>query len=120
MAGAVLQMPATCPAPYTKYTNGMDESKGEYECVKSAATCPDAYDSHRNDANGELTCTLKQIPPAPTGWAPGAGGGNLVYTSIPQPMVNCPKATPTWQWGTTYWKESWNRMGCRANLKPAY
>lgn len=119
MGGGIPQM-TTCPAPYNKDTSGFDVKKGEFECIKTAATCPDAYDSQRNDMTGQLTCTLKQMPAAPLGWAPGMGGGKLVYESIPQPMINCPKSTPDWQWGTTYWKESWNRMGCRANLKPAY
>jgi hypothetical protein len=119
ISGGMPQMGANCPAPYEKSTAGFDVSKGEFQCVKSAATCPDAYDSQRNDMTGQLTCTLKQVPAAPLGWAPGVGGGKLVYDSIPQPMINCPKSTPTWQWGTAYFKESWNRMGCRANLKPA-
>ncbi len=118
MASAVMQMAPTCPAPYMMSTQGFDTSKGEFECIKTAATCPDAYDSIRNDATGQLQCKLKQIPPAPPGWAPGTGGGALVYESIPQPMIACPKSTPTWQWGTFYWKDSWNRMGCRANFAP--
>lgn len=117
--GGGIQMDTVCPAPYHKDTSGWDVKKGESECIKTAATCPDAYDSHRNDQTGQLTCTLKQIPGAPQGWAPGTGGGTLVFESLPQPMVFCPKSTPDWKWGTVYWKDSWNRMGCRANLKPA-
>ena len=119
VGGGVMQM-AACPAPYNKDTSGFDVKKGEFECIKTAATCPDGYDSQRNDMNGQLTCTPKQLPGAPVGWTLGSGNGKIVYDSIPQPLINCPKSTPDWQWGTTYWKESWNRMGCRANLKPAY
>jgi hypothetical protein len=118
-----LQMASVCPAPYNKDTGGFDVKKGEFECIKTAATCPDGYDSQRNDVTGQLTCTPKQIPGAPQGWVLQQAlstTGKYVYDSYPQPMINCPKSTPDWQWGTTYWKEGWNRMGCRANLKPAY
>lgn len=121
LLGATTMSDATvCPTPYSKYTSGMDVSKGESICVKSDATCPDAYTSARNEQNGQLTCTPKVSVASPNGWTPGSGTGVLVFNSIPQPMVKCPKTTPDWQWGTTYFKESWNRMGCRANLKPAY
>jgi hypothetical protein len=109
-----------CPPPYAKYTQGVDVSKGEAYCVKSDATCPDGYTSSRNQQTGQLACTPKVAAAAPDGWSHGAGNGVLVFNSIPQPMVKCPKATPDWQWGTTYFKESWNRMGCQANNKPAY
>ena len=109
-----------CPAPYVKTTNGMDASKGESLCIKSAAICPDGYSGNTNDQNGQQTCTQKVDTTPPLGWKTGVGSGILVFNSIPQPMVKCPKATKDWQWGTKYYKESWNRMGCIANLKPAY
>lgn len=109
-----------CPAPYTKSTQGYDVSKGESQCIKTAGTCADGYVSQRNDQNGQLTCTPAAALAAPPGWSPAAGQGVYVFNSIPQPMVKCPKATKDWQWGTHYFKESWNRMGCIANLKPAY
>lgn len=109
-----------CPAPYTKSTAGYDVSKGESQCIKSAGTCADGYVSQRNDQNGQLTCTPNAALQAPVGWTAGSGHGIYVFNSIPQPMVKCPKATKDWQWGTHYFTESWNRMGCIANLKPAY
>ena len=109
-----------CPAPYSKFTSGMDASKGESLCVKSAGTCADGYVSQRNDLNGQLTCIPNTPVPAPLGWSAGPGHGVYVFNSIPQPIVKCPKATKDWQWGTRYYTESWNRMGCIANLKPAY
>ena len=119
--GAITMSEAmTCPTPYTKYTQGVDVSKGEAYCVKSDATCPDGYANNRNQQTGQLTCTPKVPVASPDGWTHGSGNGELSFNSIPQPMVKCPKSTPDWQWGTTYYKESWNRMGCRANLKPAY
>ncbi|MFS2033500.1 hypothetical protein ACEN8I_05680 [Polaromonas sp. CT11-55] len=110
----------TCPTPYTKYTQGVDVSKGEAYCVKTDATCPDTYASNRNPQNGQLTCTPKVPVAAPDGWTHGSGNGELIFNSISQPLVKCPKSTPDWQWGTTYYKEGWNRMGCRANMKPAF
>jgi hypothetical protein len=68
-----------------------------------------------DDATGKAACKTNQSPP---GWT--INDGTLTYNSIPQPMVPCPSSTPDWKWGTKYWKESWNRMGCVANLKPAY
>jgi hypothetical protein len=119
--GAITMSEAmTCPTPYSKYTQGVDVSKGEAYCVKSDATCPEGYANNRNPQTGQLTCTPKVPVAAPDGWTHGSGNGELSFNSIPQPMVKCPKSTPDWQWGTTYYKESWNRMGCRANLKPAY
>jgi hypothetical protein len=122
LSAGIAQMPV-CPAPYVKDTGGFDVKKGEFECIKTAATCADGYISHRNDATGRLTCTPKQIPATPQGWvlqSTASTEGSYVFDSIPQPMINCPKSTPDWQWGTAYWKDGWNRMGCRANLKPAY
>jgi hypothetical protein len=119
--GGITMSPAmNCPSPYTRYTQGVDVSKGEAYCVKSDGTCPEGYTSGRNQQTGQLTCTPKTPVDAPDGWTHGGGNGVLVFNSIPQPLVNCPKSTPDWQWGTTYFKESWNRMGCRANLKPAF
>lgn len=109
-----------CPAPYMKYTQGLNVAKGEALCAKSAATCPEGYNGKTNDQTGQLTCTPKNDPASPLGWTLGSASGVLIFNSIPQPMVYCPKATPDWQWGTTYYKESWNRMGCTANIKPAY
>jgi hypothetical protein len=120
MGAITLSEAMTCPTPYTRYTQGVDVSKGEAYCVKSDATCPEGYASNRNQQTGQLTCTPKVPVAAPDGWTHGSGNGELSFNSIPQPMVKCPKSTPDWQWGTTYYKESWNRMGCRANLKPAY
>jgi hypothetical protein len=112
----------TCPSPYTRHTEGMDAAKGEALCIKSDATCLGDYISNRNQQTGQLTCVPKVPVGAPDGWTHASGDGNgvLVFNSIPQPTVKCPKSTSDWQWGTTYYKESWNRMGCRANLKPAY
>ncbi len=107
---------ASCPAPYVMSTQGFDTKKGEYQCIKTDATCPDGFNSATNEQTGQLTCTPKQTP---QGWSQGAGGGKLVYDSAPQPNVYCPSSTPDWKWGTKYFKESWNRMGCIANLKPA-
>lgn len=119
--GAITMSEAmTCPTPYTRYTQGVDVSKGEAYCVKTDATCPEDYSNNRNPQTGQLTCTPKVPVAAPDGWTHGSGNGVLVFNSIPQPMVKCPKSTPDWQWGTTYFKEGWNRMGCRANLKPAF
>jgi hypothetical protein len=109
-----------CPAPYTKSTQGLNVAKGEALCIKSAATCPEGYNGKTNDQTGQLTCTPKNDPQSPLGWTLGSASGVLIFNSIPQPMVFCPKSTPDWQWGTTYYKESWNRMGCTANIKPAY
>lgn len=120
LGSMVMSDTTTCPAPYTKYSQGVDASKGESYCVKSDATCPEGYSSNRNQQNGQLTCTPKAAVPAPDGWSPGFGTGVLVFNSVPQPLVKCPKSTPDWQWGTTYYKEGWNKMGCRANIKPAY
>ncbi len=119
MAAATMQLAPTCPAPYTMSTAGFDTSKGEFECIKTAATCPDGYTTQNNNSTGQVQCTLKPVPPPPLGWSLNSGGGAIVYDSIPQPMIACPKSTPSWQWGTAYWKDSWNRMGCRANFKPA-
>jgi hypothetical protein len=120
MGAMTMSEAMTCPTPYTKYTQGVDVSKGEAYCVKPDATCPEAYTSNRNPQTGQLTCTPKVPVASPEGWTHGAGNGEQSFNSIPQPMVKCPTATPAWQWGTTYYKESWNRMGCRANLKPAF
>jgi len=67
-----------------------------------------------------LCLSQQNLLAVPLGWSPAAGHGVYTFNSIPQPMVKCPKATKDWQWGTRYFKESWNRMGCVANLKPAY
>ena len=120
MTGIVMMVDETiCPAPYVKNTQGMDVSKGESQCIKTDATCADGYTNNRNQQTGQLTCTPKVMPAAPLGWKQGTGYGSVVYDSIPQPLVKCPKATQDWKWGTSYFKESWNRMGCLANQKIA-
>ena len=120
MAGIVMMTDETiCPVPYVKNTQGMDVAKGESQCIKTDATCADGYTNSRNQQTGQLTCTPKVIPDAPSGWKHGTGNGSVVYDSIPQPLVKCPKATQDWKWGTSYFKESWNRMGCLANQKIA-
>lgn len=120
MAGIVVMSEETiCPAPYVKHTLGMDVAKGESQCIKTDATCADGYSNNRNQQTGQLTCTPKAVPDAPLGWKQGTGNGSVVYDSIPQPPVKCPKATQDWKWGTSYFKEGWNRMGCMANPKIA-
>jgi len=120
MAGITAMSDETiCPAPYVKYTQGLDVAKGESQCIKSDATCTDGYTNNRNQQTGQLTCTPKLIPESPLGWKQGAGNGAVVYDSVPQPPVKCPKATQDWKWGTSYFKEGWNRMGCMANPKIA-
>jgi hypothetical protein len=115
-----------CPAPYTKSAAGMDVSKGESQCIKTEANCGNpGFVSQSNAQTGQLTCLpsshLAQhgasVPLGPTGWSGGRVGDShvYVYNSNPQPVVNCPKSTPDWKSGSSYFKESWNRMGCRAN-----
>jgi hypothetical protein len=71
-----------------------------------------------NDQSGKLVCTPKITAQCPEGWSGGAVDGKLVCNSNLQPHVSCP-ATPDWKWGTSYYKDSWNKMGCSANIKPA-
>ena len=93
----IMPFTASCPAPYLYHTDNSDGGKGEYYCKKAEPTCPAGWTGSVDKVTGTLTCT-----------------------SLPQPDIACQKSTPTWQWGAKYYKEGWNRMGCIANLKPAY
>jgi hypothetical protein len=108
-----------CPAPYQQFNSGVDASKGEYYCIKSAG-CPQGFSGQLDQQTGVMTCSPVITTACPTGWSGGAVDGKLVCRPMPQPVVGCPKQTPAWQWGTTYYTTSWNKMGCAANVKPAY
>ena len=113
--------PHLCPAPYEKFevpiTDGI--AKGEYFCKKKPAPCPANFYGSVDTSNGELTCHPDVVPSPPISWSKGKLTGTIVFESNPQPLINCP-TSPDWQWGTVYYKDSWNKMGCMARLKPAY
>jgi len=115
-----LDFTGICPSPYEKLTQGIDTSKGEYYCLKANVGCPAGFTGAMDSVTGKLSCTPVITAQCPVGWSGGAVDGKLVCNSIPQPLVACPKNTKDWQWGTSYAKNSWNRMGCFANLKPAF
>jgi hypothetical protein len=82
--------------------------------------CPDGFTGGMDQQTGKLTCTPVIVAQCPFGWDGGPVDGKLVCNSKPQPHVACPKSTPDWQWGASYYKDGWNTMGCSANAKPAY
>lgn len=114
----IFMMEMNCPNPYHKYTQGVNQSKGEYYCVKQNVSCPAGFTGSMDSQTGKLVCTPQITATCPEGWTGGVVDGKLVCNSIPQPNIPCPKATPDWKWGTAYYKESWNKMGCNANLEP--
>lgn len=91
---ATIPFTASCPAPYFYHTDGSDGGKGEYYCKKAEPTCPTGWAGSVDKATGTLTCT-----------------------SIPQPTIPCQKSTPTWKWGAIYYKEGWDKMGCKAGIQ---
>ncbi len=89
----VVPFTASCPAPYLYHTDNSDGGKGEFYCKKYEPTCPAGWTGSVDKATGTLTCN-----------------------STPQPNIACPKSTPTWASGASYYKESWDKMGCKANV----
>jgi hypothetical protein len=112
---------AACPAPYVLSNDGVDIAKGERTCQKSQppSHCPDTSDRSWNAKTGQILCLPKTEPAAPLGWTHRKFSGAVVFDSNPQPQIQCPKSTPDWQWGSAYFKQSWDRMGCKANSKPS-
>jgi hypothetical protein len=107
--------PLNCPAGYEKTFD--NPSKGEIKCRKLPVACPTGFDGSVDANTGNLDCVPKPAS-CPQGWSGGMQGGVLKCVSAPQPNLSCPKSTPQWQWGTSYYKEGWRIMGCSANLEP--
>ena len=120
------QLPTSCPPPYKiAYGKGTGSSPTDFEkgaatCTKSAPECPAGFSTIFNAANGHLQCTPIITATCPLGWTGVVTDKNKLFcTSIPQPLVSCP-TTDMWEWGNSYFTESWNLMGCFSNNKPAY
>jgi len=117
--------PTVCPDPYKiKYGKGTgpsptDFEKGEATCTKPAPECPAGFTAEFDTQTAVLQCTPIITATCPPGWTGGAYKSKLICTSIKQPHVSCP-TSDKWEWGTKYFTESWNIMGCYANNKPAY
>ena len=103
-----------CPAPYYKVANNpdVDASKGESLCKKNQAFCSSDYVGSTNHQTGSLTCTPKAEIVPPLDWKNATANGVVVYDSIQQPEVKCPKSTPTSPWATVFYRTSWDQMGC--------
>lgn len=115
--------PMVCPGGYDYYPGGdvgtpTDKEKGVAFCVKKKPACPDHFFPNFSEATGDLICTPNIQAACPDGWTGGVVDGKLVCKSKPQPFVLCP-TTEKWQWGTKYYKENWNKMGCYENGKVA-
>jgi hypothetical protein len=111
-----------CPDGYTKdaSTSSEDVKKGALRCVKNAVSCPQGWVGTMEPSTGALTCTVANPPTCPAGWHGNAQTGKLVCNPVTPAKLNCPANTPDWQWGTKYYSENWNVVGCNPNLKPAY
>jgi hypothetical protein len=122
VAIAILTPPAACPAPYVKRVDGVDQARGEYYCERTAPTCPAGGIPQvlvrGNQARFSCVTNLA-LANCPDGWTGAKAKGTLTCDSISQPKIVCPTSA-AWQWGATYYTESWNKMGCRANPKPAF
>lgn len=117
--------PTVCPDPYKiKYGKGTGSSptdfeKGEATCTKPAPECPAGFTAEFSTQTAILQCTPIITATCPPGWTGGAYNHKLICSSVKQPPVSCP-TTDKWEWGTKYFTESWNIMGCYANNKLAY
>lgn len=112
--------PHICPAPYEKFEVPISDgiAKGEFFCKKKPAPCPSGFYGSVDLTNGDLTCHPEVSPKPPLSWSNGKLTGIVIFTSTPQPMISCP-TSPEWQWGTAYYTQSWNIMGCKPRSKPA-
>ncbi len=120
-ANIQFQMPGVCPpAPYHKIPENSDDATGKLRCIQPNPSCPEGWKQGAFDSNiGRLTCVPAVEPKCPAGFSGGMQNGSLVCTAhMPQPKIACPKATPANKWGTTYYAESWNVVGCSVNLEP--
>ncbi|MBL8515815.1 MAG: hypothetical protein JNM76_02505 [Betaproteobacteria bacterium] len=122
-----------CPTGYEK--KGGNSEKGEIKCVKVQGQCPEDYklwyvvgDGGASAlpslfSPGTMVCVRKPgNPECPPGYQGGKDSKeeNLVYCAPdPQPTLPCPTATPQWKWGSMYFKQGWQVMGCTANVEPA-
>jgi hypothetical protein len=111
-----------CPFGYEKQNSGTaeDMKKGLVKCVKPVANCPQGWEGSTNINTGVLTCLQKVLPSCPNGWQGGVQSGKLICNPNPPAKMICPTSTPDWQWGTSYFSQGWNLVGCTPNVKPAY
>lgn len=122
MAPAGQTVTVACPNGYERQYSGSaeDMKKGLVKCVKQPANCPAGWEGSTDINTGVLACVQKNLPSCPFGWQGGVQNGKLVCNPNPPVKMNCPASTPDWQWGTSYFSQGWNLIGCTPNVKPAY
>ena len=87
-------------------------------CTPIPKPCPEGFTGEINKQTNVLTCSPIIVAECPAGWKRSIQNNRLVCDSIPQPTVSCP-TNDQWAWGNTYFKDSWNKMGCQPNSKTA-
>ena len=111
-----------CPAdPWHKIVQNSNDETGKLRCIRTNPSCPAGWKKLAyNDQTGAITCVPEVAGACPMGWKGGmnASTGVLACEPDPTPVIACAKSTPKNQWGTTYYKESWNILGCSENLAP--
>jgi len=122
LAAAGTPPPGQCPDGYTKDSSTPSDQvkKGALRCVKTPASCPQGWTGSTDPGTGALICTLANPPACPPGWHGNIQNGKLTCNPLQPAKLNCPANTPDWEWGTKYYSESWNVVGCTPNVKPAF
>ncbi len=87
-------------------------------CTPIPKPCPEGFTGEVNKQTNVLTCSPVITAECPVGWKRSIQNNRLVCDSIPQPTVSCP-TNDQWAWGNSYFKDSWNKMGCQPNSKTA-
>jgi hypothetical protein len=119
LAGAFSSVVPHCPpAPYKE--GERNTQTGKLHCYQPNPSCPAGWkQASFSDATGQLQCVINAEPACPAGFDGDYANGVLKCLPKPQPKVACaPGALPANPWGTSYYKEGWNRLGCSVNLAP--
>ncbi|TWO68743.1 hypothetical protein FN976_22395 [Caenimonas sedimenti] len=111
-------VPMCPPAPYKEDIRNLQT--GKLHCYQPNPSCPTGWkQASFNDGTGQLQCVTAVDPVCPAGFDGSYAGGVLKCVPKPQPKVACVTgALPQNPWGTSYYAEGWNRLGCSVNLAP--
>lgn len=111
-----------CPQSYVLTLLG---NQGGFECVKKAGKCPPNYHNPKpveGAIGGTFSCEpyLPDVENNQAGWhcfTQNFNGKNTTFcqpTPTDTPTLECPSASKN-KAGTTYYKKSWDVMGCKAD-----
>jgi hypothetical protein len=119
LAGAFASVVPYCPpAPYKE--DARDTQTGKLHCHQPNPSCPAGWkQASFSDATGQLQCVAAVEPSCPAGFDGSYANGVLKCMPKPQPKVACATgALPANPWGTSYFTQNWNVLGCSVNLAP--